>query len=281
MESPEVVLRRHGLQPKKQWGQNFLGDSDVQQRIADLVDPGPGDTVVELGAGLGHLTGRLVGRGARIIAVERDRELAPVLRKELGEQHPELTIVEADAVTFDFSAVAREAGGRIIVCGNLPYHLGSPILFHVLDQWRSVKRLVTLLQREVVERIVSAPDTENYGLLSVLLQEIADVRLGMRVPPGAFVPPPAVDSAVLVADILELPRAAITSDALFRKVVKSAFGQRRKTLSNALKPMGEREIVSASLAAAQIDPQRRGETLSVAEFAALERAFAERLPAQT
>ncbi len=276
MESPGVILRRYGLHPKREWGQNFLSDPNVQSRIAELVNPQPGDTVVELGAGLGHLTSNLVGRGARILAVERDRELAPILRKELGEQHPDLTIIEADAVSFDLAAVAKDAGGRIVVCGNLPYHLGSPILFHVMDHWRHVKRLVTMLQKEVVERIVSAPDTEDYGLLSVLLQQVADVELGLRVPSGAFVPPPAIDSAVLVAMLLESPRAAVTSEALFRKVVKAAFSQRRKTLSNALKAVAPKDVLRAAFEEAGIDSGRRGETLGVAEFAALERALGTR-----
>lgn len=275
-ESPGTILRRHGLQPKKQWGQNFLGDPDVQEQIADLVNPKPGETVVELGAGLGHLTHRLLGRGARIIAVERDRDLAPILRTELGDKHPELSVVEADAVTFDLEAAAREAGGPVVVCGNLPYHLGSPILFHVLDSRRSVKRLVTMLQREVVDRIAAAPDTDEYGLLSVLVQHVADVRLGLKVPANAFVPPPNVDSAVLVATMLPELRAPVVSEPFFRKLVKAAFAQRRKTLSNALKHLGPKEVVRAAGEEAGIDLMRRGETLSVAEFAALERALSAR-----
>jgi 16S rRNA (adenine1518-N6/adenine1519-N6)-dimethyltransferase len=272
-DTPGTILRRHGLKPKKEWGQNFLSDADMQARIADLVGPKPGDTVVELGAGLGHLTHHLVGRGAKVVAVERDRELAPILRSELAEKFPELTVVEADAASFDFAAVAKEAGGRVIVCGNLPYHLGSPILFHVLDQRKSVKRLVTMLQREVVERIVAAPDTEAYGLLSALLQHVADVRLGLRVPAGAFVPPPNVDSAVLVAEMLEELRAPVADELHYRKVVKAAFSQRRKTLTNALRTVAEKDVLRAAAEAAGIDLMRRGETLSVAEFAALERAL--------
>jgi 16S rRNA (adenine1518-N6/adenine1519-N6)-dimethyltransferase len=273
MDSPGTILRRHGLHAKHQWGQNFLSDAGVQRRIAELVGVRPGDTVVELGAGLGHLTQHLVGRGAKVIAVERDRDLAPILRAELGQKHPELTIVEADAVTFDLEAAAREAGGPILLCGNLPYHLGSPILFHVLDQRRSVRRLVTMLQREVVERIAAKPDTEEYGLLSVLLQHVADVRVGLHVPKGAFVPPPAIESAVLVAELLPEPRAKVLDELRFRKVVKAAFQQRRKTLANALKPVADRDTLRAAMEGAGIDPQRRGETLSVEEFAALERAL--------
>lgn len=277
-ESPGVILRRYGLRPKKDWGQNFLSDQDVQQRIADLVDPQPGDTVVEFGSGLGHLTARLVGRGARIIGVERDRQLAPILRKELGTDHPELEVVEADATRFDLNAAAQQAGSRLVVCGNLPYHLGSPILFNVLDHWQQVKRLVVMLQKEVIERIVAAPDTEDYGLLSVLLQQVADVRLGLRVPSGAFVPPPAVDSAVLVAQMREQPRAPVDDEQRFRKLVKAAFAQRRKTLHNALKSFAPRDTLHEAAEQAGIDLTRRGETLSVEEFAALERAIAALTP---
>lgn len=274
MESPGILLRRHGLHPKKQWGQNFLGDVDTQARIAALTAAGPEDTVVELGAGLGHLTSQLAKSGAKILAVERDRELAPVLRAELGPTFPNVRIVEADATSFDLAGAAREAGRPVIVCGNLPYHLGSPILFHVLDNRVHVRRLVVLLQKEVVERIVSAPDTENYGLLSVLLQHVADVELAMRVPSGVFVPPPAIDSAVLVAEMLPTLRAPVSDEPTFRALVKAAFAQRRKTLSNALKPIAEKDRLGLAAEQAGIDLRRRGETLSVEEFAALERALA-------
>lgn len=279
MESPGTLLRRHGLHPKKEWGQNFLSDPDIQERIAQLVHPQPGDVVVELGAGLGHLTSHLVGHGARVLAVERDRELAPILREELASRHAELQIIEADAVAFDLSAVARETGRRVIVCGNLPYHLGSSILFNVLDHWHDVQRLVVMLQREVVERIVSAPDTENYGLLSVLMQQVADVHLGLRVPSGAFVPPPAVDSAVLVAEMLAEPRAPVADEARFRKIVKAAFSQRRKTLSNALKSVAPKEVLLKALQSAGIDPARRGETLGATEFARIEAELSRLTPA--
>lgn len=245
----------------------------MQESIAALVDPKPGETIVELGAGLGHLTSHLVGHGARVVAVERDRDLAPILRDELGARHPELEVVEADAARFDLSAVAREAGGPIKVCGNLPYHLGSPILFHVLDHRQSVSRLVTMLQLEVVERIVAKPDTSEYGILSVLLQQHAEVRLALKVPRGAFVPPPAVDSAVLVADLRASPLEPIRDELAFRRLVKAAFQQRRKTLSNALRALAPKEALREAFAAASIDPMRRGETLTIAEFAALERAL--------
>lgn len=273
MESPSTLLRRHRLHAKKAWGQNFLSDRFVQESIADLVDPQPGETIVELGAGLGHLTSHLVGRGAKVIAVERDRDLAPILRSELGEKHPELEVVEADAARFDFTAIAKAAGGPIKVCGNLPYHLGSPILFQVMDHRLSVSRLVIMLQLEVIQRIVSKPDTSSYGILSVLLQQVSEVSLALNVPRGAFVPPPAVESAVMVAEMRETPLAPMNDEMQFRRIVKAAFQQRRKTLSNALHTIATKDELREAFAQADVDPMRRGETLNVAEFAALERAL--------
>jgi 16S rRNA (adenine1518-N6/adenine1519-N6)-dimethyltransferase len=263
---PAELLRRHGLRAKKQWGQNFLGDDELLSELAALARLGPGDTVVELGAGLGHFTRALAATGARVVAVERDRELAPILREQL----PDAEVVEADAKSFDLRAVAARAGRRIVVCGNLPYHLSSPILFHLLDQREALQRAVLLLQREVAERIAAPPGGRDYGLLSVLVQHVADASLGLAVPRHAFTPPPEVESVALVLEFLERPRAEVRDEARFRALVKAAFAQRRKTLWNALKPMpGARE----ALERAGIDPQRRGETLTVEEYASIERLF--------
>jgi 16S rRNA (adenine1518-N6/adenine1519-N6)-dimethyltransferase len=260
--SPAELLRRHGLRPKKEWGQNFLGDARVLSELARLARAGPGEVVVELGAGLGHLTRALAGTGARVIAVERDRELVPILRTEL----PNVEVVEADAKSFDLKGIGR----RVIVCGNLPYHLSSPILFHLLDQWEAVRRAVLLLQREVAERIAAPPGGRDYGLLSVLVQHVADAEIGLDVPRHFFMPPPEVESCALVLEFLVTPRARVNDEERFRALVKAAFSQRRKTLWNALKSFpGGRD----ALQAAGIDPQRRAETLSVAEFASIERAI--------
>jgi 16S rRNA (adenine1518-N6/adenine1519-N6)-dimethyltransferase len=263
---PAELLRRHGLRPKKEWGQNFLGDEATLARLAALARLQPGDTVVELGAGLGHFTRALAATGARVIAVERDRDLAPVLRAEL----PAVEVIEADAKTFDLREAARRAGRRVVLCGNLPYHLSSPILFHLLDQRDAVARAVLLLQREVAERVAAPPGGRDYGLLSVLVQEVADASVALSVPPHAFTPPPAVESRALLLEMLERPRAEVRDEQRFRALVKAAFSHRRKTLWNAVKNMpGARE----ALAKAGVDPQRRGETLTVEEFAAVERAF--------
>jgi len=264
--NPAELLRRHGLRPKKQWGQNFLGDERILAALASLARVGQGDLVVELGAGLGHFTRALAATGAHVVAVERDRELAPILRAELAG----IEVIEADAASFELKPIAARAGRRIVVCGNLPYHLSSPILFHLLDEREAVKRAVLLLQHEVAERIAAPPGGRDYGLLSVLVQHVANASLAMRVPRHAFTPPPEVESSALVLDFLDLPRAEVLDEKRFRLLVKAAFGMRRKTLWNALKSVpGARE----ALQRARIDPKRRGETLSVEEFASIERAL--------
>jgi 16S rRNA (adenine1518-N6/adenine1519-N6)-dimethyltransferase len=166
--------------------------------------------------------------------------------------------------------VAARAAKRVVLCGNLPYHLSSPIVFHLLDQRRALRRAVLLLQREVAQRIAAPSGGRDYGLLSVLVQHVADARVAMQVPRHAFTPPPEVESSALVLDFLEAPRAAVSDEQRFRALVKAAFGMRRKTLWNALAVMpGAREALRKS----GIDPQRRAETLTVGEFASIERAF--------
>jgi 16S rRNA (adenine1518-N6/adenine1519-N6)-dimethyltransferase len=269
--SPRALLDKYGLRAKRSWGQNFLGDETILEEIARLAVPRPGERVVELGAGLGHLTVRLLARGARVLAVERDRDMARVLRGELGG---EIEILEADAAHLDYAALAGPAPP--VVTGNLPYHLTSPILFGLLDQPGRVASAVFLLQREVAERLAARPGQKDWGVLSVFLQREAEVSLERIVPPGAFFPPPKVHSAVLRAGFRPPhPAAAVGDAARFRRLVKAGFAQRRKTLGNALKgarlaPAG---VLAGALASAGIDPGRRGETLRIEEWAALERAL--------
>ena len=273
--SPRALLEKYGLRAKKSWGQNFLGDEAILDHIARLAVEAAGERIVELGAGLGHLTARLAALGADVVAVERDRDMAEVLRAELGGR---AALLEADAARLDYARLAREwpgrvsEGGKLAVVGNLPYHLTSPILFSLLDQPVTVSRAVFLLQREVAERLAAEPGTKEWGLLSVLLQHRADVSVELRVPRGAFLPPPKVESAVLRV-AFRAPRAAVVDEARFRRLVKAGFAQRRKVLANALAAVGEPGRVQAALAAAGVDPRRRGETLTVEEWAAVERGM--------
>lgn len=269
-----TLLRKYGLRAKKSWGQNFLVDERAFDSIVRESGAGPDDTVIEIGAGLGTLTARLALASRRVIAVERDRDMVSILRAELaGNERVE--IAEANALTFDYAAVAArpDVGGRPpIVVGNLPYQIASPILFRLLDARRRLGRVVVMLQLEMAARIVAAPSTPEYGALSVMVQVAARPRLAFRVPGGCFHPPPRVASAVLVLDPLASPGVPITDDGWFSDVVHAAFGQRRKTLRNALSALGEPAALEAAMAAVGIDPGARGETLSVEQFARLAEA---------
>lgn len=256
--SPAKTLDGH--RPRKSLGQHFLHDPGVQARIVAAIDPQPDDRMVEIGPGLGALTRPLLARLRHLHVLELDRDLAARWRAEAAAGLP-ITVHEADALDFDF----RRLGPDLRVVGNLPYNISSPLLFHLAAQAAQIRDLHFMLQKEVVDRIVAAPSTPAYGRLSVMLQARFRVQKLFNVLPGAFTPPPRVDSAVV--RMLPLPLAAIPyRDALrFGELVARAFGQRRKTLRNTLKGW----VDEATFAALGIDPGRRGESLSVAEFAAL------------
>ena len=274
--SPRALLEKHGLRAKKSWGQNFLADEAVLDSIARLAVERSGEAVVEIGSGLGHLTERLVAHGARVVAVERDRDMAHVLRAEFGDR---IALVEADAARCRFGELARLAPGgapegRVAVAGNIPYHLTAPILFSILDQAADVSRAVLLVQKEVAERLAAPPGTKDWGVPSVLLRQRGGVELDRVVPRGAFHPPPRVDSAVVRID-LHGREPACADGRRFRLLVKAGFAQRRKTLRNALEAarVVPAEVLAGAFATAGIDPSRRGETLSVEEWEALDRAL--------
>jgi 16S rRNA (adenine1518-N6/adenine1519-N6)-dimethyltransferase len=269
------LLARHGLRPKKSWGQNFLCDRRAAQRIVEAAALEPDDVVVEIGAGLGALTRDLAAAAGKVIAVERDPDLVRVLREALADV-PTLEIAAADALEFDFAAAARSANRSLVLVGNLPYQITSPLLFRVLDAaagGTAIKRAVFMVQREVAERLNAGPGGKTYGRLSVMLQQLAEVRLLFHVAPGAFFPRPAVSSTVFCLAPRSAPRAALADPKIFQEVVRSAFGGRRKMLRRALEPaFGSQRLVSA-LDVAGVDGTRRGEQLSIEELAAIANAL--------
>jgi 16S rRNA (adenine1518-N6/adenine1519-N6)-dimethyltransferase len=266
---PRALLLRYGLRAKKSWGQNFLVSDRVYAAIVGAAATADDDWVVEIGAGLGTLTARLADRvpAGRVIAIERDRDLAAVLRAELGAR-ANLEICEADAKRFDYRAVAARRGQPVAVCGNLPYQLSSMILFGLLAQRASVSRAVVMLQKEVAERLLAAPDSRAYSALTAIIGAFANVELVARAGPGAFHPPPKVESAVVRLRFVDRG-LAIADEQHYAEVVHAAFRQRRKMVRNALRARFDAAAVDAALAALGIDGQRRGETLSIAELAGL------------
>ncbi|SEL47952.1 dimethyladenosine transferase [Stigmatella aurantiaca] len=271
MESPRDILKRHGLHAKYSWGQNFLGDAQALEDIADALELRAGEPVVELGPGLGHLTRFLAATGAQVTAVERDRDMVSVLEKEAI---PGVRVVAGNAATVDFAQVAGVP--QVAVVGNLPYHLTSSILFQVLDQRAKVSRAVFTLQKEVVERLAAKPGTRDYGLLSVLLGLHFGIEHLFTLESHLFHPPPKVDSAVVRLTRRASPLAPVVDEERFTRVVKASFAHRRKTLLNSLKSdrtLATPEQYVKALETAGIDPMRRAETLSPEEFAALERGL--------
>lgn len=244
---------------RKRFGQNFLIDPHYIARIADAVAPRAGETVVEIGPGLGALTDALLARTDRIVAVEIDRDLAARLRERYGPDR--LALVEADALDFDFASL----GTGLRVVGNLPYNISSPLLFRLADAVDSIADVTVMLQKEVVARMTAAPATADYGRLTVMLQATFDIERLFVVPPGAFRPVPKVDSAIARLVPLRERAPAIADRKRFAAIVAAAFAQRRKTLRNAVATL----VDASAMEAAGIDPQRRGETLSVAEFVVL------------
>lgn len=246
--------------PRKRFGQHFLADGAVVDAIVRAIDPRPGDALVEIGPGLGALTDLLLERGGRALTVvELDRDLAARLRRREG-----LTVIEADVLRVDFAALAGERGAALRVVGNLPYNISTPLLFRLIEQRGHIRDMHFMLQKEVVDRMAAAPDSEHYGRLTVMLAPWLRVEPLFDIGPGAFRPPPRVTSTYvrLAPHVQPLP---IEQPRLYANVVAAAFSQRRKTLRNALKPLLSQEEIRA----AGIDPGARAETVAASGFAAL------------
>ena len=247
---------------KKHFGQHFLHDANVIDRILRAVDPQPEDRLVEIGPGLGALTVPLIARVPQLTVVELDRDVLPHLRKAVGAHLPKLTLVEADALTVDYAGLSP--GHKLRLVGNLPYNISTPLLFHLLEHADAVQDMHFMLQKEVVDRMCAAPDDNHYGRLTVTLAARANCQNLFPVGPDSFDPPPKVDSAV-VRVTPRAPAFALPDLAAFDHVVAVAFSQRRKTLSNALKTLMDGDAIRA----AGVDPTARAETLAPEAFARL------------
>ncbi len=249
--------------PKKNLGQHFLADRSYIDRIVMAVNPKPGDRLVEIGPGQGAITFPLLRKHGELTVIEFDRDLITPLM-EASEGVGRLTIIHKDVLQVDFSKLAGDEGPLRLV-GNLPYNISSPILFHALEHAGAVQDMHFMLQKEVVDRMAADPGSKVYGRLSVMLQAYCSVTSLFDVPPGAFRPPPKVDSAVV--RLVPKPAAdiGIADPALFERVVRDAFGQRRKTLRNALSQV----CTGADIEAAGLRPDARAEQLAVADFVRL------------
>lgn len=254
---------------RKSLGQHFLNDRRILQRIVDALELTGNETVVEIGPGRGSLTSLLVPVAKRLVLVEVDRALAARMRERYSSA-PHVTVVEADVLTVNLSEIA---GGPFRLVGNVPYYITTPILFHALERPRP-ERAVYLVQREVADRIAAAPGSDDYGALSANVQALAIPKALFRVPPGAFNPPPKVESAVIRIDPRPDPVISESEEASYQRFVIDAFGMRRKQLRRVLRSIWSLSAEAADeiLARCDIDPTVRPETLTPADFARLLRA---------
>lgn len=264
MKAPRAKdrLRDLDVRPSKERGQNFIVDSEVLHSIVHFGNPAPQDRIVEIGPGLGALTKELSGF-ANLTLIEIEEKFC----QDLKSQFPNATIVCADVRQVDFAAL----GSDLVVFGNLPYAFSTDIIFHLVAHASSIRRAVLMLQREFAERVASSPGGREYGSISINAQLMADMRLGPIIPGTAFHPIANVESRLIELTFLKKPRVDIADLEWFKKVVKASFLQRRRKLYNSLTAscIVPGEDVLSALAAASIDPGRRAETLSIAEFATL------------
>jgi 16S rRNA (adenine1518-N6/adenine1519-N6)-dimethyltransferase len=258
--------------PKKRLGQHFLVDKNIVRKILSIAHIREGEHVIEVGPGLGALTEGLLEAGALVTAIEVDPRLSERLVQRFQGTET-LEVLRKDALKVSYKELGREMGEmgtRFTVVSNLPYNISGPILAKFLSERRAFTRFVLMLQKEVARRLVARPGTKDYGALSVLAQTYTDARCEFDVNPASFTPRPKVTSTVVSLRVLDSPRVDVHDERFFKTVVKSAFGQRRKTLLNALKtlgrPAGEVKMVLEGLS---IDPKRRGETLTLEEFSDL------------
>jgi 16S rRNA (adenine1518-N6/adenine1519-N6)-dimethyltransferase len=268
------IVKKYGFRFTKSLGQNFLTDDSVLMDIVDGAEVNAEDFVIEIGPGVGTLTKELLKRAKRVCAIELDSDLIPILKEELKD-FDNFDIVHEDALKVDFKELIGEEKS-VKVVANLPYYVTTPIIVKLLNEDYKFKSLTIMIQKEVGERMAAKPNTKEYGALSILVQYHCDTKIIRKVSPSSFVPQPKVDSIVVKMDKLPQPRVQVKDEKLYFRVSRESFNARRKTLWNAMKNLKlNSEIIEAAFNKAGIDSKRRGETLSLEEFADLTNAIYE------
>ncbi|HBI03142.1 MAG TPA: 16S rRNA (adenine(1518)-N(6)/adenine(1519)-N(6))-dimethyltransferase [Paenibacillaceae bacterium] len=269
------ILEKYGFQFKKSLGQNFLVDLNILKKITDAAELSPEKGAIEIGPGIGSLTEQIAKAAGNVVAIEIDQRLLPILADTLSP-YPHVKVEHGDVLQMDLREIINKhfaPGEKISVVANLPYYVTSAILMKLLEERLPLENIVVMIQKEVAERIAASPGSKTYGALSIYSQYYAETKMVAIVPKSVFIPQPNVDSAVLRLKIRNKPPVDVVDEALFFRVVKTSFAQRRKTIANnllhGLFGKGERERMLSVLQEAGIDPTRRGETLSLEEFARL------------
>jgi len=273
MTSPRTLLSSMDLQAKKQLGQNFLSDPSTAEMIVSRAGIGASDTVLEIGPGLGALTFPLARCARQVIAVEKDHQIAGILKSMIASsQLSHVTVIENDILKVNVNEIADQAGHPLVVMGNLPYNISSQVLIQLIQNRKAVSRAILMFQKELAERITSDPGVKDYGRITVMLKYCADVSTLATVKSHLFFPKPKVDSEVVeIRFKTHLPWPA-DNEVFLARVIQASFGKRRKTLKNALSSSSleiSGQLAEKALVCASIVPSRRAETLSIAEFVAL------------
>ncbi|MDY4561146.1 MAG: 16S rRNA (adenine(1518)-N(6)/adenine(1519)-N(6))-dimethyltransferase RsmA [Peptostreptococcus porci] len=266
------IVKKHEFRFNKSLGQNFLIDDNIIDKIISGSGVKDGDKVIEVGPGIGTLTREIAARADKVMAVEIDKNLIPIL-KDTMEDYENFNVVNEDIIKADIKGLIEEHldGGPVKLIANLPYYITTPIIMRFLEEGINVTDIVVMVQKEVAERMNAAPGGKDFGALSVAVQYYCDTEIIAKVPRHMFVPQPNVDSIVIALRVRGEKKYDVDNEELFFKVVKAAFGQRRKTLLNSISSMGilDKKVVSQILQESNIDEKRRGETLSLDEFAVL------------
>jgi len=270
------VLKAYGIHPRRRFGQHFLISRRVLDRLLETAALSSQEGVLEIGAGIGTLTVPLAEMAGGVVAVELDQDLLPALRDAVV-RFPRVSVVQGDAMSLDLVRLTAPLPRPRKSVSNLPYNIASPLIVSLLERPLGLTRMVFTMQREVAERLAATPGGKDYGALSVAVQYRAAARIVMRVPRTAFFPPPAVESAVVLLEVLPQPAVRVDDEAVFFRVVRGAFAHRRKTLRNTLAGALALDPAAVDAASRQagIDPGRRGETLTLEEFASLAQSLAE------
>lgn len=274
-----AVLQKYGFRMQKKFGQNFLIDPHVLDRILDAAGVTDADTVLEIGPGIGTMTQALCERAGEVVAVEIDRNLIPILTGDTCSAYDNLTVIESDVLKLDLAKVAEEHGGAPLkVVANLPYYITTPIIMGLLEKHVPVANITVMVQKEVAERMQAGPGSKDYGALSLAVQYYAEPYIAAYVPPNCFIPHPGVGSAVIRLTLREKPAVEVEDEAMLFAVIRAAFGQRRKTLVNSLAGSAElsvdKETAAQTLAGLGFPETVRGEALTLAQFAQIANAFA-------
>lgn len=274
------LVKKHGFKFTKSLGQNFLIDDNIVDKIVAGAGIGPEDKIIEVGPGIGTLTREMASRAQNLMAVEIDKNLIPILEDTLGD-YDNVKVVNEDIIKADIRGLIDEnlGGGPVKLVANLPYYITTPIIMRFLEEGINVTDIVVMVQKEVAERMNAQPGGKDFGALSVAVQYYCDTEIVAKVPRHLFVPQPNVDSIVIALRVRPERKYKVDDEDLYFKVVKAAFGQRRKTLLNSISSMGNlsKDQVKEALEEAGIDPKRRGETISLDEFAILSNVIGNKL----